>query len=324
MEIVNSRLTDLTDSELPLVTIILPTYNRSHTIQRAVNSVLKQSFKKIELVIIDDGSTDDTLKVLETFDDPRIILVRHEMNKGVTAAKNSGLNNIRGQWFTNLDSDDEMAPDAIEKMINIPLSLDHTVSAVTCNCLDTTTNDFSGKGMLKSKYLSVEELMTNCKGEYWGITKTSLLQNDRFNEKLSGFENILWYKINERANRYYIHEALRIYHTDGEDRLLKSKYDLSKQIKLYTNLIEETFFLEQVKKYRPQEFENVCKNGLMVLRASNNYMLSSKYFELLGPSNRKFIIKLLYKYKLASLIFLNYSLLKGKVKPYTKQFLGTK
>jgi len=58
----------------------------------------------------------------------------HEINRGATAAKNSGLNQIKGQWFTILDSDDEIEPYAIETMIRIPLSVDPAVTAITCNC----------------------------------------------------------------------------------------------------------------------------------------------------------------------------------------------
>ena len=164
--------------------------------------------------------------------------------------------------------------------------------------------------------------MTICKGEFWGITKTSLLQEDSFNEKLTGFENILWYKINERANRFYIHEALCIYHTEGNDRILKSKYDLKNEINLYANLINEGFFLNQLKQYRIAEYNNICKNGLIVLRASNNNLLASKYYELIAPSNKSLIIKLIYKFKLVSIIFRNYSSLKIRIKPYINKYLN--
>jgi glycosyltransferase involved in cell wall biosynthesis len=306
----------------PLITIIMPTYNRAHTFERAVGSVLKQSYSNIELIIIDDGSTDHTLKILDQFIDSRIKVVRHEINKGVTAAKNTGLKEITGEWFTYLDSDDEMVPEAIEKMMEIPLSLDPTISAVTCNCWDTTTNSFSGKGLNKSQYLGINELMTICKGEFWGITKTSLLKQDTFNERIAGFENILWYKINERGNRFYIHEALRVYHTEGSDRILKSQYNLKKQINLYTNLVDESFYLSQTKKYRPEEYARLCKNGLIVLRASNHYSLAAKYYELLESSDRRFIHQLIYKSRLISLIYVNYSLLKSRIKPYINRILN--
>jgi glycosyltransferase involved in cell wall biosynthesis len=113
--------------EYPLVSIIMAIYNREKTIERAINSVLKQSYTNIELIIVDDGSTDNTSEVLKRFADPRIRIFNHQKNKGVCAAKNTDLRNIRGEWFTTFDSDDEMITEAIETietMISIPLSFD--------------------------------------------------------------------------------------------------------------------------------------------------------------------------------------------------------
>src|SRR5438034_4668818 len=95
------------NAELPLVSIIIPTYNRARTIERAIDSALKQSYPNIEIIVIDDGSTDDTGDVLKKYD-RRIRIYMHETKKGVTSAKNSGLDQIRGKWFTILDSDDEI------------------------------------------------------------------------------------------------------------------------------------------------------------------------------------------------------------------------
>lgn len=135
---------------LPLVSIVMATYNRAGTIERAVNSVLSQTYPNVELIIVDDGSKDNTLDILGQYTSPSVRIFKLETNKGVTAAKNTGLNQIRGEWFTILDSDDEMVPEAISTMIRIPLELDPAVTAVTCNCLDTTTRAlFPGSDRIK-------------------------------------------------------------------------------------------------------------------------------------------------------------------------------
>ena len=77
-----------------VVSIIMATYNRAATLPRAVDSVLRQDYAKWELIIVDDGSTDETEQILKGLRDPRIIVVRHERNRGATAAKNSGLASI--------------------------------------------------------------------------------------------------------------------------------------------------------------------------------------------------------------------------------------
>ena len=302
--------------ELPVVSIIMAAYNRAATLERAVSSVFNQTYPNMELIIVDDGSTDNTKEVLARLNNPAIRIVYHEKNKGVTAAKNSGLNEIRGEWFTTLDSDDEMIPEAIETMMNIPLNVDPEVTAVSCNCLDTTTKGFSGKGMSKDQYFDVETLMTACTGEFWGITKTSLLGTDRFNEKLNGFEDTVWYKIDDKAKRYYIHKALRIYHTEGDDRVMKTKYNYSREIKLYENLIKEEHFLGKTKKYQPEYHYFLCKSGLITMRSSGRKELAGAWYRQLDPDKRGTVINLSYKSKGFSVLMKNLVALKFLVKPY--------
>lgn len=265
----------------PLVSIVMATFNRAGTIGRAIDSVLKQTYQPVELIIVDDGSSDDTLAILKQYEHPAIRVLVHEVNKGVTAAKNTGLNAVRGEWFTILDSDDEMIPEALAVMMDIPLHKDPQVTAVTCNCWDTTRNAFSGYGPTEDRYLTPDEQMTLCKGEFWGITRTSLLGADRFNEQLRGFESTLWFKINDRANRYYCHKALRIYHTEGDDRIMTTRYSLEKDVKLYEHLVEETHFLQKQRKYDPEDYIYLCKSGLIVMSVSGRKEKAARYFNLL-------------------------------------------
>lgn len=101
-----------------MISIVMTTYDRATTVGRAIDSVLHQTYPEWELIIVDDGSTDDTQHVLEQFSDSRILVVKHDENRGVTAAKNTGLNELRGEWFSLLDSDDEIVPEALEVMLD--------------------------------------------------------------------------------------------------------------------------------------------------------------------------------------------------------------
>ncbi|MCE2469889.1 MAG: glycosyltransferase family 2 protein [Dehalococcoidia bacterium] len=97
----------------PKVSVIIPTYNRAGLLPRAVNSVLAQSFQDFELLIVDDCSADDTPQVIAAFADPRIRALRHEMNRGLSAALNTGIANARGEFVAFLDDDDEFTPDSL-------------------------------------------------------------------------------------------------------------------------------------------------------------------------------------------------------------------
>jgi len=101
-----------------LISIILPTYNRAHFLPRALDSVFAQTYGNWELVIIDDGSTDETSKLLDKYTDPRIVRLQQE-NKGVSAARNYGISCCKGDMIALLDSDDEWLPRKLETQLKL-------------------------------------------------------------------------------------------------------------------------------------------------------------------------------------------------------------
>ena len=103
----------------PLVSVIIPTYNRANSLLRAVGSVLKQTYTNFELIIIDDGSTDNTEEVIRKFEDNRIVFIKHEFNRGGSYARNTGVKASNGGCIAFLDSDDEWVPHKLEKQINL-------------------------------------------------------------------------------------------------------------------------------------------------------------------------------------------------------------
>lgn len=101
----------------PSVSIITPTFNRAHTLQRAIDSVFSQTFSNWEHIIVDDGSTDSTKELVQNNNDPRIIYLYKE-NGGPSKARNYGIENARGKWIMYLDSDDELLQKCIETMLD--------------------------------------------------------------------------------------------------------------------------------------------------------------------------------------------------------------
>jgi glycosyltransferase involved in cell wall biosynthesis len=90
---------------MPKVSVIIPTYNRLPMLKEAVDSVLAQGFEDIELMVVDDGSTDGTAEELKRYGG-RVKLLQHPVNKGVSAARNKGILHARGKYIAFLDSDD--------------------------------------------------------------------------------------------------------------------------------------------------------------------------------------------------------------------------
>lgn len=99
---------------MPKVSVVMPTYNRAHFIGEAIQSVLDQSFKDFEIIVIDDGSTDNTKEVVDSFQDHRIKYM-YQRNCGVSAARNNGIQASNGEHIAFLDSDDLLLENALEK-----------------------------------------------------------------------------------------------------------------------------------------------------------------------------------------------------------------
>jgi len=105
--------------DFPVVSVILPTYNRAYILSRAIQSVLNQTYSNFELIVIDDASTDNTERVVLGFKDSRIRYIRHEENKGGAAARNTGIRYAEGDLIAFQDSDDEWLPPKLEKQVGI-------------------------------------------------------------------------------------------------------------------------------------------------------------------------------------------------------------
>jgi glycosyltransferase involved in cell wall biosynthesis len=101
----------------PLVSVVLATRNRALLLPRAANSVLRQSYPHLELIIVDDGSTDGTAGVVAALRDPRVRYLRHEESRGVSAARNAGIRAACGELIAFQDDDDEWLELKLEKQV---------------------------------------------------------------------------------------------------------------------------------------------------------------------------------------------------------------
>lgn len=108
-----------------MISVIIPLYNKAHTIVNTLNTVLNQTYQNFEIIIVNDGSTDNGIEVIkQNFNDSRIRII-NQSNAGVSAARNRGIQESHGTWISFLDADDEWMPDYLE-----------TVAQITNNCND--------------------------------------------------------------------------------------------------------------------------------------------------------------------------------------------
>ena len=107
----------MTQFPSPKVSVVITTYNRASLLPRAVNSILNQTYADYEIIIVDDCSTDNTQQVVADLSDPRIHHFMHDQNRGVSAARNTGIANARGEYIAFLDDDDEYVPTRLEHQV---------------------------------------------------------------------------------------------------------------------------------------------------------------------------------------------------------------
>ncbi|HVE76721.1 MAG TPA: glycosyltransferase [Actinomycetota bacterium] len=138
----------------PAVSVVVPTYNRAELIVEAIGSVRVQTFADWEAVVVDDGSTDDTTRVVEDISrqDPRVRVIRIAKS-GAQAARNAGIREARGEWISFLDSDDRYLPNSIEVRLNAASFLDVQVVHSECQVQDEESSRLYGVPALQGKIL---------------------------------------------------------------------------------------------------------------------------------------------------------------------------
>jgi len=131
------------------ISVVIPNYNYGYFLERCINSVLAQSYPAIEIIVVDDGSTDESIQVIQGYGS-KVKLIK-QRNCGPSAARNAGIKAASGEWIALLDSDDSWHPLKSETQIKI-LQSDNSIDFIgTC-----TTNDFINSTTVDSSFFSVD------------------------------------------------------------------------------------------------------------------------------------------------------------------------
>jgi len=131
----------------PTVSVIIPTFNRAHLIGKAIKSVLNQTYRDFEVIVVDDGSKDNTKEIIRSFTDKRIkYFKKYKENRGISVARNIGIKMARGKYIALLDSDDEWLPEKLGKQVQL---LQNKSSEVGVVCSWSYTIDEKGNYISK-------------------------------------------------------------------------------------------------------------------------------------------------------------------------------
>ena len=184
----------------PMVSVVIPTYNRAEIIGRAIRSVQAQTFEDWELIVVDDASEDETEEVVGAFEDTRIRYIQHVENRGGAAARNTGIRNSRGEYIAFLDSDDEWLPHKLEGQLQVFKENDENVGLVYTGMIRkkskyTKKNPPSDSGWIEKK-LYLKNVIGSCSV---GMIKNSVVNKiGYFDKKLdSAQDKDYWLRISK-------------------------------------------------------------------------------------------------------------------------------
>lgn len=175
------------------ISIIVPLYNKEKCIRNTIKSVLNQTYGSFELLVIDDGSTDNSAKVISEFTDTRIKYY-YKGNGGVSSARNYGIGKSSNEWIMFLDADDTLEPDCLSTLLR-PIKSNSFIDISTSNFYQKKDGrkrvavSYNGDGIVRSNYkwLFLEKYRLRA-GSF--LIKKELVKKYRFDERLSRFEDM--------------------------------------------------------------------------------------------------------------------------------------
>ncbi len=227
-----------------LVSVILPVYNAEKYIFNTLNSAINQTYKNIEIIIINDCSTDDSLKIVNSINDSRIKVVNLKNNKGVSNARNKGLEIAKGEYIAFLDSDDIWTSDKLRLQIEFMKKNDYKLSFTAYSI---------SKNNKKVKEVSVPtevDYMTLLKGNkialFTSVISRELAAKFKFtNIKHEDYD--YWLQITKEYKGYGLNEDLGIYNK-RDDSLSSDKFKAATwQWKIYSN--EKLGLISKIKYF---------------------------------------------------------------------------
>ncbi len=207
---------------VPTFSIVIATYNRAHTLPKAVASVLAQTVSDWELIIVDDGSTDNTPEVVKTWSDERIRYVKLPQNQGASVARNRGLDEARGAYALVWDSDDELYPQALGTLLRVfknhPDVGIVSASAVPMKGGKAEEYTIREEGVVSLPQILVKYLPNN---EKVRAAKRELYQGARYRSHNLDFMVNAY--LARQAPWFHLKDPLGVLHIDNPDSLTRAR-----------------------------------------------------------------------------------------------------
>lgn len=257
-----------------MISVIVPLYNKAATIERCIKSVLAQTYDDWELLIIDDGSTDDSSKIVEKYSDNKKIHYHYKKNGGVSSARNSGIKLAKGEWITYIDADDYFLPEALQILFELTFKMQTKISAA--NFLREKN------GSRRKVCIGKKECVIRNNYKAWffrfcfpragaALFHNSILKDHLFDESLSRYEDAKSLFDILRDNKVsYSPECVMVYSCDNNNLSCKSS-DISKDFTFSMDFENKSFWERVV-------LADILNQGIQ-LYGENEALLRNQYSE---------------------------------------------
>lgn len=277
----------------PRVSVILPAYNCETFIADAIGSILGQTFCHFELLVIDDASTDTTVEIIRTFNDPRLRIFEKPKNTGYTESLNYGLNLSKGEYIARMDADDISFPKRFEKQVAF---MDHHQEVVACGTFYRVLGSEKVKEFpTDHEDLKIQLLQETCFAHPTVMIRKAVLDKNNVSydvTKEPAEDYALWVRLLEFGKFYNLQDVLLDYRVHDQQvsvtrrsKQLKSKGETRVNILRYLNINIDTYSSEVLEKIFSSDqlsFEEIltyCEIKQKLINANNSLFFGREKFK---------------------------------------------
>lgn len=256
-----------------MFSVVIPLYNKELSVKNTINSVLSQSFKEFEIIIVNDGSTDKSFEIVKKIEDPRIILI-DKSNGGVSSARNKGIQEAKHEWIVLLDADDLWKENHLEVLSDLITT--YPKDKVFCTSYIRSNEVEQNNG--ENDVNVIEDYFLKAHTGFF-CTSVACIHNSvfkdvgNFNTNLNRGEDLeLWTRIGRKYRFIQANQVTATYRIEAENRSDKISYNINKSFLSLisfknTTVSEKKYFRKLIFNASKRFFKNQdWKNLLFVLK----------------------------------------------------------
>ena len=206
------------ETERPMVSVVIPTFNRAGLLERALRSVLEQTYDNLEIIVVDDASDDNTPDVVKASQNVRVRYIRHESNKGGSAARNTGIRAAQGKYIEFLDDDDQWESRKTEEQLRILEDLGYDAVLCTSDEHGTRLSKFEGKKTVELEDLRRGEFTAGGTGVL--MARADVVKETMFDESLPRYQDWdIFIRIGQKYRIGYLNKPFVRYNEGAHERI---------------------------------------------------------------------------------------------------------